>query len=287
MPVDEDKYPSETGRRRFVRGVVGSAALGSVSVGTAASINLATSPTGAGGGATQFIGIENTDGPAPRGMPIIPIEIENGELKGKWPTVSERTEGGRTFSVAEEEVGGTLYSSSWFQYCGVQQYKGAQPAADADNFFRSSAGSFAWQNRKDPGAKLLVSDFEDYETWGNGIGKSGLGKPAGANWRVTEDGRPLPVQVLRSPEVSRLANGEGEYSELPGSVLNFVRAATQDNFIAWLNKCTHFCCVPGFKKYAGSEKFGAENDVYCPCHQSIYDVFSPVQKQFTALPRPE
>ena len=287
MPVDEDKYPAESGRRRFVRGVVGSAALGSVSVGTAASINSATAPTGFGGGATEFIGIENTDGPAPRGMPIIPIEIENGELKGKWPAVTEVTQGGRTFNIAEEESGGVLYSSAWFQYCGVQQYLGAQPAADADNFLRSSAGSFEWQSEKETGAKLLVSDFEDYRTWGNGIGKSGLGKPAGANWRTTEEGRPLPVQILRSPEVSRLANGEGEYGELPGDVLRFVQAATDQNFIAWLNKCTHFCCVPGFKKYAGSEKFGAENDVYCPCHQSIYDIFSPVKKQFTALPRPE
>jgi Rieske Fe-S protein len=287
MPVDEDKYPAETGRRRFVRGVVGSAALGTVSVGTAASINSATAPTGFGGGATEFIGIENTDGPAPRGMPIVPIEIENGELKGKWPATEEVSEGGRTFQIAQEEVGGTLYSSAWFQYCGVQQYKGTQPGADADNFFRSSAGSFDWQGDKDPGEKLVVSDFDDYETWGNGIGKAGIGKPAGANWRTTEDGRPLPVQILRSPRVSQLANGEGEFSDVSGDIRSFWQAATENDFVAWLNKCTHFCCVPGFKKYAGAEKFGAENDVYCPCHQSIYKIFRPVKKQFTALPRPE
>ncbi|MEF8775930.1 MAG: ubiquinol-cytochrome c reductase iron-sulfur subunit [Haloarculaceae archaeon] len=287
MPVDEDKYPAETGRRRFVRGVVGSAALGTVSVGTAASINLATSPTGAGGGATQFIGIENTAGPAPRGMPIIPIEIEDGELRGLWPEVSERTAAGRTFNVAEEEVGGTLYSSSWFQYCGVQQYKGAQPDADADNVFRYGGGGFGWQADLEVGDPLEVSHFEDYREWGNGIGSPGIGKPGDANWRTTDDGRPLPIQVLRSPEVSRMANGEGLYSDIPGDVLSFVQAATEDNFIAWLNKCTHFCCVPGFKAYAGSQRYDAGNDVYCPCHQSIYDVFSPLKKQFTALPRPE
>jgi Rieske Fe-S protein len=84
-----------------------------------------------------------------------------------------------------------------------------------------------------------------------------------------------------------MANGEGPYSDIPGNILEFVKAATADDFIAWLGKCTHFCCVPKFKGYAGSAKFGAENDVYCPCHQSIYDPFSPVQKQFVALPRPE
>ena len=33
-----------------------------------------------GGGATQAWAIENTAGPAPRGMPVIPIEIDGGEL---------------------------------------------------------------------------------------------------------------------------------------------------------------------------------------------------------------
>ena len=287
MPVDEDKYPTGSGRRRFVKGVVGSAALGTVAVGTGASINAATSPTGTGGGATEFVGIENTEGPAPRGLPIIPIRIENGELKGMWPSVEQRESGGITFMVAEEEVGGFLYSSSWFQYCGVQQYKGAQPDADADNVFRSKAGSFDWQGDVEAGAPLEVSMFDDYEEWGNGIGTAGIGKPAGADWRTTEEGRPLPVEILRSPEVSRMANGEGPYSSIPGEVRSFVQAATAEDFIAYLAKCTHFCCVPGFKKYPGSEKFGAENDVYCPCHQSIYDPLSPVKKQFTALPRPE
>ena len=36
-----------------------------------------------------------------------------------------------------------------------------------------------------------------------------------------------------------------------------------------------------------SANFGAENDVYCQCHQSIYDPFSIVKKSFVALPRPE
>jgi len=287
MPVDEDKYPTESGRRRFVKGVVGSAALGTVAVGTGASINTATSPTGAGGGATEFIGIENTEGPAPRGLPIIPIEIQNGELKGVWPSVEERTSGGRTFKVAEQRIGGFLYTSAWFQYCGVQQYKGAQPDADASNTFLSKAGSYDWQSDVEPGTPLTVDMFSDYEEWGNNIGKPGLGKPAGADWRTTEEGRPLPVEVLRSTEVSRMANGEGPYSDIPSNIRNFVKAATAQDFVAYLAKCTHFCCVPGFKKYPGSAKFDAEDDVYCPCHQSIYDPFSPVLKQFTALPRPE
>ncbi|MFB6143440.1 MAG: ubiquinol-cytochrome c reductase iron-sulfur subunit [Halorientalis sp.] len=292
MPLDEDKYPSETGRRRFVKGVVGSAALAGVGTGGAVAINTATSPTGVGGGITPFIGIENTDGPAPRGMPIIPLEINSeGALKGIWPQVETITVSGREVAIARTEINGTTYSSAWFQYCGVQNYAGIQPRADQDNFFRavpSPPPGFDWQaEQKEGGDKLFVDDFANYETWGNGIGQSGIGKPAAARWRSEGDVQTIPVQVLRSTRVEQMANGEGEYSDLPGPVQDFISAATQDGFMAWLNKCTHFCCVPGFKAYSGSTKFNAGNEVYCQCHQSIYDPFSPVQKSFVALPRPD
>jgi Rieske Fe-S protein len=293
MPLDTDKYPTETGRRRFVKGVVGSAALSSVASGSYAAVNSATSPSGIGGGTAEYMAIENTDGPAPRGMPIIPLEVTgNGELKGIWPSVSEREVGGQTINVAEMDLGGVTYSSAWFQYCGVQQYQGAQPAADQDNFFRS-AGGYDWMSDIDRGEKLTVDMFSDYKTWTRLTNKQ-LGKPAKGTWRSQgDDVKTMPIQVLRSPEVSKMANGEKsqvtgkDYSNLPQSVRNFIDAATEQNFMAWLNKCTHFCCVPGFKELEGSANFGGADEVYCQCHQSIYDPFSPVKKQFVALPRPE
>ncbi|MFB6083898.1 MAG: ubiquinol-cytochrome c reductase iron-sulfur subunit [Halorientalis sp.] len=289
MPLDEDKYPSETGRRRFVKGVVGSAALSSVGVGGAVALDTATSPTGVGGGITQFVGIENTDGPAPRGMPLIPLTIDSdGAVKGRWPKVKTEEVQGREVTVAETTINGTTYSSTWYQYCGIQTAAGMEPKADQDNFFRAAPGSgLQWQSEaKEPGEKLFVDDFANYETWGNGIGEGGLGKPAKATWRSEGEVKTIPVQVMRSTEVSKIANGEGKYSDIPADVRDFFGAATEKDFMAWLNKCTHFCCVPGFKTYAGSEKFGAGNRVYCQCHQSIYNPFSPVKKSFVALPRP-
>ncbi|MFC7177286.1 ubiquinol-cytochrome c reductase iron-sulfur subunit [Halosegnis marinus] len=280
MPADEDKYPTESGRRRFVKGVVGSATLAGVGTGGFAALGTATSSTGAGGGITQYMAIENTDGPAPRGMPIVPLTIEDGELTGVWPEVQEITEGGRTVQVAEQELGGVTYSSQWFQYCGVQTYPGVEPGTDQNNTFRVASGAgntYEWMSDLEAGEPLTVDMFDDYESWGNGIGQSGLGKPAVGTWR-SEDVEPqstMPVQVLRSTRIEELAQED-----------EFLAAATQDGFIAWLNKCTHFCCVPGFKSIAGSANFGAENRVYCQCHQSVYDPFSPVQTQFVALPRP-
>ena len=297
MPLDEDKYPGETGRRRFVKGVVGSAALASVGTGGAAAVNTVTASSGGGGGPTQYIAIENIDGPAPRGLPMIPLEINDaGELRGVFPEASQETVGGVTRTVAETDIGGVTYSSRWFPYCGVEQYHGVQPGVEADNFFRAAGSpppAYEWQQEVEGGTKLTVDMFEDYETWGNGIGISGLGKPAMARWRSEAEGvKTLPIQILRSPEIEKMINGEKgalghDYSTIPDNIRNFIDAATAQNFMAWLDKCTHFCCVPGYKQLAGSENFDAQNDVYCQCHQSVYDPFSPVQKQFVARPRPE
>jgi len=284
MPLDEDKYPAETGRRRFVSGVVGSAALSSVGVGGAAAIDAVTDAAGEGGGTTNFVAVENTAGPAPRGMPIIPVEIIDGELSGLWPEYDPS----QGVAVAPDLGGsGIDYSSAWFQYCGIQSDAAIYPQAERNNSFLSSPGSFDWQGDTEKGAPLTVDMFDDYEEWGNGIGRAGIGKPASVSWRTTDDGSGgVPVQVVRSVEVEKMANGEGEYGDLPGNVQSFISEATSQGFIAWLNKCTHFCCVPGFKTQEGSANFGGENAIYCQCHQSVYDPFSPVQSQFVSLPRP-
>ena len=184
------------------------------------------------------------------------------------------------------------YSSTWFQYCGIQQYEGTQPDADQDNFFRAAGGApYEWMGDVDAGTKLTVDMFSDYESWSNLTDKT-LGKPAKGSWRSEgDDAKTMPIQVIRSPEIPKMINGEQtqfrDYSQLPQSTRGFIEAATEENFIAWLNKCTHFCCVPGFKELAGSTNFGGADQVYCQCHQSVYDPFTPVRKQFVALPRPE
>ncbi|MFD1512180.1 ubiquinol-cytochrome c reductase iron-sulfur subunit [Halomarina rubra] len=279
--TDDDKYPSQTGRRRFVKGVVGAGALAGVATGAAAAVGTATNRSGSGGGITTFKGIENTDGPAPRGMPIVPIEIaSDGTISGVWPEVQEVDQGGQTIQVARQDIGGVTYSTEWFQYCGVQTYEGIKPDADQENVLKSAPSpppAYEWQTEVySEGDALNVNDFEDYETYGNGIGRSGLGKPAMATWRSDGAENTIPVQVLRSPRVEELAANDP-----------FMEAATSQGVMAWLDKCTHFCCVPAFKGYEGSQTFGAGDAVYCQCHQSIYDPFSIVEKQFVALPRPE
>ena len=283
MPLDEDKYPAESGRRRFVKGVVGSATLSSVGAGGAAALDSVTSSSGQGGGASTYVAIENTAGPAPRGMPLVPITIEGGELQGVWPEFDSE----RGIAINDDFGGsGIPYSSQMLQYCGLQTAEGVQPDADQNNTFVMTTGDYEWQSEYSDGDPLTVDMFSDYEEWGNDIGREGLGKPCTANWRSDGDVKSITVQVLRSPEVPKIANGEGKYSEVPGPVQTYFEAATEQDFMAWVNKCTHFCCNPGYKTLSGAAAYDAEDKVYCQCHQSVYDPFSPTQVTFTALPRP-
>jgi Rieske Fe-S protein len=284
--MQDDKYPPESGRRRFVKGVVGSSVLAGVGTGGAVALDATTSAPGGSGGPTDYIGIENTDGPAPRGMPMVPLTIDDdGYLKGVWPDLQEKElDYERTITVAEEEIGDVTYTGRWFQYCGAQTAPGLRPEADRDNFLRSKPGTYEWQRDHEPGRKLHVDDFEDYEEWTNGIGSAGAGKPALANWRSQpkedeKDVKELPVQVLRSPKVKKLPD-ESDHGE-------FLRAATESDFVAWLDICTHFCCTPGFNHSTDASKFDAVDQVYCQCHQSVYDPFSPVELSFNAFPRPD
>lgn len=127
---------------------------------------------------------------------------------------------------------------------------------------------------------MHVDDFTDYTSWGNDIGRSGLGKPATGTWRSNDTADTIPIQVLRvAPDIF-------ETMRQTPRIAAWLDAAAPENFIAWLDKCTHFCCVPGFKATAQSVAFGAADKVYCPCHQSVYDPFSISEESFVALPRP-
>jgi Rieske Fe-S protein len=284
--IDGDKYPIDSDRRRFVKGVVGASVLAGVGSVGGAAVTTATNPTGLGGGILEFLGIELVEGPAPRGMPVIPVSIDDeGVISGVWPDPEERTVAGRTVTVGEMDVGGVTYSTEWFQYCGVQDVPAIAPEAEQDNTFRYDASSpYDWQNEAvSAGDPMNIADFEDYDTWGNAVGRAGLGKPATGTWRSVDVGSDevLPVQVLR------LSDRVAERMREEPATAAWLDAAAPENVLAWLAKCTHFCCVPGFKTTPQSTQFGAENEVYCPCHQSVYDPFSLVSESFVALPRPE
>lgn len=279
-PDIDDKYPADSSRRRFVRGVVGSAALAGVGTAGATLIDTATTPPGIGGGPTTYRGAERVGGPAPRGLPQVPVELDDeGYLLGIWPDLREVEVDGRIAIVAEMELGGFEYESLWFQYCGIQSAPGVVPDADTDNYlYFTRSSNYDWQTEeKTGGERLHISDFEDYQTHAEPIGRGGLGKPAQARWRSEGEAARdvIPVQVIRSPLVEEAAEDD-----------DWLAASTDQGFIAFLNQCTHFCCVPGWKTYRDAPQFDAEDLIYCQCHQSVFDPFSIVTQTAFALPRP-
>ena len=279
---EDDKYPPESGRRRFVKGVVGGGALAGVGATGAVSVNTLTTASGAGGGTVEARVVENVAGPAPRGMPQIPIEIDDdGFIKGVWPEVTTETQQGVEFEVAKAEDfkgSGVTYSQEWFQYCGLESNNALTPSYESDNYFVATESSdYAWQqDAKSAGDRFNVSDFDDYTEWGNGIGQAGLGKPAQAKWRSADSENLMPVAIIRSEAIEEAAQDDP-----------WLQASTDQGVMAYLNKCTHFCCVPGYKTLGGSANYDAEDRIYCQCHQSVYDPFSIVSAIYVGRPRPD
>jgi Rieske Fe-S protein len=281
MPAD-DKYPSSSGRRRFVKGIVGSAGLTAAGTAGTAAVSSMVSSTGIGGGTVTYYGVENTDGPAPRAMPQIPVELDaEGYLKGRWTGFEEvKAKDGSTKRVVQtEEIGGIEYSPRWFQYCGIQGVSGLDPGYEGDNYFRYSGSPRAYDWQPSSG-RIHVDDFQNYETWTNDVGTDGLGKPAFATWRSQDVDTTIPVQIIRSERIEAAADSDGS------GAAKWLDGSTDEGFMAVLNKCTHYCCTPKFKSEQGV-KFGGADGAYCPCHQSVYDPFSIVKRSYTALPRPQ
>ena len=279
---EDDKYPPESGRRRFVKGVVGGGALAGVGATGAVSVNTLTTASGAGGGTVKARVVENTGGPAPRGMPQIPIEIDaDGFIKGIWPEITTEKTQGVEYEIAKTEDfkgSGVAYSQEWFQYCGLESNNALTPSYESDNYFVATEGpDYAWQQEaKSEGDRFNISDFDDYTQWENGIGKGGLGKPAQAKWRSADSENLMPVAIMRSDAIKEAAKDDP-----------WLQASTDQGVMAYLNKCTHFCCVTGYKTLSGSANYDAEDKIYCQCHQSVYDPFSIVSSIYVGRPRPD
>ena len=273
-----DKYPTESGRRRFVKGVVGGATLAGVGAMGSATVNTLTTAGGVGGGQTVAMTIEHTGGPAPRGLPQIPVRVDDdGFIEGIWPEVQTIEDEGFEIEVAREERGGRTYAGEWFQYCGIESQENVRPNFESDNIFRANPGTYDWQDETyDAGDRIHIDDFDDYDSWGNNVGNDGVGKPASATWRSEDADASLNAVVIRSERIEEAAQDD-----------EWLAASTDQGFMAYLNVCTHFCCIPGYKELEESARYNAEDGAYCVCHQSTYDPFTLEEALFIARPRPE
>ncbi|MDY7082459.1 MAG: ubiquinol-cytochrome c reductase iron-sulfur subunit, partial [Halobacteria archaeon] len=209
----------------------------------------------------------------------IPLKIEGGEIVGRAP---EPQEGKLNPTM---NIAGVEYSMDWFQYCGVQGYPGVRPSFESNNRFHYS--DRAWHSDM-AGNVMKVSDFDDWQSYqGSAQGATeGLGKPAWGTWRSQDVDQTMPVAIIKTDKQRLLDNAKNDQQR------QWINETCPQGFIGWLNKCTHFCCVPqGFQTTnygcGSGGSVCAADKVYCQCHQSIYDPFNVVQENMIALPRPE
>lgn len=154
---------SPLSRRSFVKGAVYASAgfaLGGYALQNAASMLKPSTHT-----VERYKGVLNVGGPAPRPLPLIPVDFEGGTIVGS----TEHLE--------------------WLWYCGLNQFPGIRPGATDDDTFTFAEppeGTDAWYGDL-AGQAMRRRDFLD---------RAGEG-PVGANgtWRKV-GGQAIPVIVV-------------------------------------------------------------------------------------------
>src|SRR5688572_4128543 len=107
-------------RRTFVKtsvGVARAAALAASGLSIAAGL---AKPRAAGGALQRYVGAHRVAGPAPRGVPYIPLTVENGKFVGKT-------------SIPSPDGTGDINVLDWYKYCGHAGAAGLNPGFTDDN----------------------------------------------------------------------------------------------------------------------------------------------------------
>ncbi|HEV8360364.1 MAG TPA: hypothetical protein VGR28_07930 [Candidatus Thermoplasmatota archaeon] len=238
-------------RRAFVRGCVYASAAGMMAA-TAAGL---AGPLAPGGSArwrrVDYLGATVVGGPAPQGLPLLPLARDaEGRLRAD-PTPA---------SVE----GGVL---DWYRYCGhermpqLQQkfaardellrYELAPERAEQALELRGATGrrDVAWQLGK-LGLPARAEDF------------AGPGYGASVVWRGAV--RAIVLALRREDVVlegGAAAGAEGFFVEGPADTL----------LVAYVGFCRHLCCIPGWHESRKALGEGLFDQIYCTCHYSVFD----------------
>lgn len=235
-------------RRTFVRRAVGTAAFGAagaVGLGTVAPLS---TTIGIRIPRFPYFGAKIIDGPAPKGIPIIPVKIDDdGNVTGDPSFAPEDTE-----SILE-----------WYKYCSHDEAPGLEPGFTDDNKF------YYFQNQE----KIHVAEAQGIDLWY----KNKLDKPMKVD-DFTEYGRGAPFKWRSQNQVDNnivtgiaikvrpdQVKGLAEAEELIGGPF------MDQDIIAFCSFCAHFCCVPGYKEAKDAEARGYWEQMFCTCHGSAYD----------------
>jgi Rieske Fe-S protein len=242
--ADDD---STFSRRAFVKGC---AVAGAAGAGIAGGLSMAK-PLSIQGATRRvdvnYLAAKKVGGPAPRGIPILPLNFaSDGTLEGS-PTL-----GGE--SVLD-----------WYKYCGHEDTDGLQEdyePQDEKLVYPPDKGGDRWFADYQ-GEPMKKEHFEE------------VNQGAPVRWRsYGKEGNNIISAVVLKVDPESIAF-EGVDQAL------VEEAGLAEGFVGFVTFCTHFCCVPGWKHAPEQAKpRNAWDNLFCTCHYSVYDPFTLTDESY-------
>jgi Rieske Fe-S protein len=249
-PLDMPE-PRRLSRRSFVKGCIYASAAGVAAVGAGAMVNPLAMTSKAPFRRVEYIGATLVSGPAPQGIPLMPLQkAANGDL-----SVNPNPPG---------VPGGVL---NWYKYCSHEKTTGLQEGFaakdEAIRFFlteeKKASTVEGWYLDK-LGSVVNVRDFD------------AVGRGAGFNWRSQgQTGKNIITGIVIKIDPRQLA-----FENAPEDIVReqFIVPTDDGNaMIAYSSFCKHFCCVPGWHESPLAKSQGFFDKIFCTCHFSVYDPY--------------
>ena len=257
-------------RRSFVKACVTTAGVGALAasgLGLAAGLEI---PRKAGLPPVRYFGCHRVSGPAPRGIPYIPITIENGTFVGK-PT------------IPKVKGDGEITALDWYKYCGHSGAPGLQLPFTKDNTLTYLAKE-EYESAITPWFKPYLNQPVKLEHFpAENFG-------AAFKWRSQNQSgsNVLTGIIIRAPvsQLERVTSTSPPAKPISEEEFQWIRknvwCEKDGNFYIGVSSfCTHFCCAPGYRE---AEKLArprnAWNNIFCTCHNSNYNYRQPVAYNF-------
>lgn len=242
--------PGGMSRRSFVKTALGAATVGAVgATGAGLVVPLST----AGGLKIRrfpFLGARKIGGPAPQGIPLIPLTInKEGFIEGV-PELG-------AFEGSKEP-----HSLEWYKYCAHEAAPGLRPEFTQDNVMRYFNNPVKVAAAESQGIPIWYKNKLDRKMRADDFAEVDQGAPC--RWRSEgqEQNNIITGIVIRVRK-----------DDVKGSVPEGFIASTEDDrhFIGFCSFCAHFCCVPGYQESEIPLQKGLFDKIYCTCHDSVYD----------------
>jgi Rieske Fe-S protein len=271
-------------RRSFVKTCVGVAGVGALAAsGLSMAAGLAR-PRAPAGNLIRYYGAHRVGGPAPRGVPLVPITVQGGTFVGKitlpfFDVKAQQQDPSKTINVLD-----------WYKYCGHSGAPGLQPGFTQDNtlsyFIASEKLKVITPWFKDLIGQPIRPEHFPAENFGASFvwrsqGQAGTSLMTGVIVKTPPEGQFLgPDYIAANTSAPAIPlSSRKEYEWVRQNIHH--QDPKYGNFIALSTYCTHFCCTPGYREAeALARPRNAWDNMFCTCHNSNYNFREPVAYTF-------